>query len=103
LYYRLYWQDIPTYDTDDPDIRRICGCGKSIFRNAPLSLNAIHRGMVLYMPSDHCHPAEGSNLHLGMDKTRSGKDGDIRKIMKILFNSSRDSDYEKAVSLSLKF
>jgi hypothetical protein len=47
--------------------------------------------MVLYMPLDHCHPAEGSNFHLGTDKIRQEKDGDICKIVKILFNESKDS------------
>jgi len=73
-----------THDTDDPGIRRICG--KQYFWNAPLSPNTIHRVMVLYMSRDHCHPVEGSNFNLGMDKTSPGKKGDIRKIVKILFN-----------------
>jgi len=38
------------------------------------------------MSRDHCHPVEGSNFNLGMDKTSPGKKGDIRKIVKILFN-----------------
>jgi hypothetical protein len=40
------------------------------------------------MSRDHCHPAEVSNIHLGMDKTKTEKNGDIRKIVKILFNNN---------------
>ncbi len=41
------------------------------------------RGMVLYMSLDPCHPTKSCKLYLGMDKSRPGKDGDIRKIVKI--------------------
>jgi len=41
------------------------------------------RGVVLYLSLDHCPPAERSKIHLGMDKTRPEKEGDIRKILNI--------------------
>jgi len=43
------------------------------------------RGVVLYMSLDHFHPAESCRFHLEADKSRPGKDGDIRKTLKILF------------------
>jgi len=54
------------------------------------------------MPPDHCHPAKSGYLYSGADKTRLEKNEDIRKIVKILFNESEDSGYEKALFLILR-